>query len=162
MEEEKVNYKFLRLTSGDSIICKTTDDCKQLTGKRIISVSDPVILNMLRLPRDGVLIESYVMFPLFNFSEENIYEIPVHQIVVATNIKESLKNNYLEYIMYTDKDELYDESDDAEEADDEIIEELFENFEQSLGDVNVNNNNDDGERDIGINRGNTRNRRTLH
>ena len=160
MEEEKVNYKFLRLTSGDSIICKTTDDCKQLTGKRIISVSDPVILNMLRLPRDGVLIESYVLFPLFSFSEENIYEIPVHQIVVATNIKESLKNNYLEYIMYRDnKDELYTESDDAEETDEEIIEELFEKFEQSLGDVNDENNDDAGERDIRINRGN---RKTLH
>ena len=160
MEEEKVNYKFLRLTSGDSIICKTTDDCKQLTGKRIISVSDPVILNMLRLPRDGVLIESYVLFPLFSFSEENIYEIPVHQIVVATNIKESLKNNYLEYIMCRDnQDELYDESDDAEETDDGIIEELFEKFEQSLGDVNDENNDDTGERDIRINRGT---RRTLH
>jgi hypothetical protein len=161
MEEEKVNYKFLRLTSGDSIICKTTDDCKQLTGKRIISVTDPVILNMLRLPKDGVLIESYVLFPLFSFSEENVYEIPVHQIVVATNIKESLKNNYLEYIMYRDnKDELYTESDDAEETDEEIIEELFEKFEQSLGDVNDENNNDDaGERDIRIDRGN---RRILH
>jgi len=160
MEEEKVNYKFLRLTSGDSIICKTKDDCKQLTGKRIISVTDPVILNMLRLPRDGVLIESYVLFPLFSFSEENVYEIPVHQIVVATNIKESLKNNYLEYIMYRDnKDELYTESDDAEETDEEIIEELFEKFEQSLGDVNDENNDDAGERDIRIDRGN---RRTLH
>ena len=160
MEEEKVNYKFLRLTSGDSIICKTTDDCKKLTGKRIISVTDPVILNMLRLPRDGVLIESYVLFPLFSFSEENVYEIPVHQIVVATNIKESLKNNYLEYIMYRDnKDELYAESDDAEETDEEIIEELFEKFEQSLGDVNDENNDDAGERDIRIDRGN---RRTLH
>ena len=160
MEEEKVNYKFLRLTSGDSIICKTTDDCKQLSGKRIISVTDPVILNMLRLPKDGVLIESYVLFPLFSFSEENVYEIPVHQIVVATNIKESLKNNYLEYIMYRDnKDELYAESDDAEETDEEIIEELFEKFEQSLGDVNDENNDDTGERDIRINRGT---RRTLH
>ena len=160
MEEEKVNYKFLRLTSGDSIICKTTDDCKQLTGKRIISVTDPVILNMLRLPRDGVLIESYVLFPLFSFSEENVYEIPVHQIVVATNIKESLKNNYLEYIMYRDnKDELYAESDDAEETDEEIIEELFEKFEQSLGDVNDENNDDAGERDNRIDRGI---RRTLH
>jgi hypothetical protein len=160
MEEEKVNYKFLRLTSGDSIICKTKDDCKQLTGKRIISVTDPVILNMLRLPRDGVLIESYVLFPLFSFSEENVYEIPVHQIVVATNIKESLKNNYLEYIMYRDnKDELYTESDDAEETDEEIIEELFEKFEQSLGDVNDENNDDAGERDIRIDRGN---RRILH
>ena len=159
-EEEKVNYKFLRLTSGDSIICKTTDDCKKLTGKRIISVTDPVILNMLRLPKDGVLIESYVLFPLFSFSEENVYEIPVHQIVVATNIKESLKNNYLEYIMYRDnKDELYAESDDAEETDEEIIEELFEKFEQSLGDVNDENNDDAGERDIRIDRGN---RRTLH
>jgi hypothetical protein len=160
MEEEKVNYKFLRLTSGDSIICKTTDDCKQLTGKRIISVTDPVILNMLRLPKDGVLIESYVLFPLFSFSEENVYEIPVHQIVVATNIKESLKNNYLEYIMYRDnKDELYAESDDAEETDEEIIEELFEKFEQSLGDVNDENNDDAGERDNRIDRGI---RRTLH
>jgi len=160
MEEEKVNYKFLRLTSGDSIICKTTDDCKKLTGKRIISVTDPVILNMLRLPRDGVLIESYVLFPLFSFSEENVYEIPVHQIVVATNIKESLKNNYLEYIMYRDnKDELYAESDDAEETDEEIIEELFEKFEQSLGDVNDENNDDAGERDNRIDRGI---RRTLH
>ena len=160
MEEEKVNYKFLRLTSGDSIICKTTDDCKQLTGKRIISVTDPVILNMLRLPKDGVLIESYVLFPLFSFSEENVYEIPVHQIVVATNIKKKKKKNYLEYIMYRDnKDEMYSESEEAEESDEEIIEELFEKFEQSLGDVNEENNDDTGDRDSRIDRGD---RRILH
>jgi hypothetical protein len=63
--------------------------------------------------------------------------------------------------MYRDnKDELYTESNDAEETDEEIIEELFEKFEQSLGDVNDENNNDDaGERDIRIDRGN---RRILH
>jgi hypothetical protein len=62
--------------------------------------------------------------------------------------------------MYRDnKDELYTESDDAEETDEEIIEELFEKFEQSLGDVNDENNDDAGERDIRIDRGN---RRILH
>jgi hypothetical protein len=62
--------------------------------------------------------------------------------------------------MYRDsKDELYAESDDAEETDEEIIEELFEKFEQSLGDVNDENNEDAGERDIRIDRGN---RRILH
>jgi hypothetical protein len=52
------------------------------------------------------------MYPLFSFAVDDVYEIPVNQIVVATNIKDSLKENYEEYLTQ------------REEADKDVTEEF--------------------------------------
>jgi hypothetical protein len=143
-------FKYLKLVNGDNIICKTTDDCKTLTGKKLLCVKDPVILHQLRLPKNDILVESYIMYPLFSFAEENVYEIPVSQIVVATNIRETLKKNYTEYLMQREQAESEEEEEtetitlqdaddfDDKEYEDEMIKQILE------GDSDENNSTGTG------------------
>ena len=69
---------------------------------------------------------------LFTFTEEEEYIIPTSQIVLAINIKENLKNNYLTYLSQRDDqdDELIE--DDEDELEDE--EETIDEFLNRLGD----------------------------
>jgi len=130
--ELEITYKYLKLVNGDNIICKTTDDCKTLTGKKMICVKDPVILHQLRLPRNDVLVESYIMYPLFSFAEENVYEIPVSQIVVATNIRDTLKKNYTEYLIQKEQAEA--EADDENETETITLQEADDFDDKELED----------------------------
>ena len=133
-------YKYLKLANGDNIICKTTKDYKSIIRSKSLTVKQPVVLSQIRMPRNNVLVESYIMYPLFSFAVDDIYEIPVNQIVVVTNIKDSLKENYEEYLLQreeADKDVTeefttdIDELEASEEDDDLDIEEMdFSNEEK--------------------------------
>ena len=112
---ENPYYKYLKLSSGDNIICTTTDDCENIYDRKSIKVTQPVILSAIRMPSSRGIVESYIMYPLFTFTEEEEYIIPTSQIVLAINIKENLKNNYLTYLSQReeeDDDELVADDDD--------------------------------------------------
>ena len=109
-------YKYIKLTSGDGIICTTLDNYENLYDLKTIKVSSPVVLNPVRIPRGDVLVESYIMYPWFSFSEETEYTIPTTQILFAVNIKETLKKNYLTYLSNRE-DEGEDELIDDDEID---------------------------------------------
>jgi hypothetical protein len=132
---DTVLYKYFKLVSGEGIICKTEDDCKNIYKQKTVSVTDPVILNPVRIPRGEILIESYIMYPWFSFSPDNVYEIPTQQIVLASNIKESLKKNYVEYLTQQakrDREEMSEEEsfemddDDEDLIDDELEDEMIQ------------------------------------
>jgi len=63
-----------------------------------IFVQDPMVLNQLRSPFNGGIIESYTLSPWMALSSDDFYEIPVHYIVVVADIKETLKENYIKYV----------------------------------------------------------------
>jgi hypothetical protein len=130
---ENPYYKYLKLSSGDNIICTTTDDCEDIYDKKTIKVTQPVILSAIRMPSSRGIVESYIMYPLFTFTEEEEYIIPTSQIVLAINIKENLKNNYLTYLSQRDDqdDELVEDDDDDELEDEE---ETIDEFLNRLGD----------------------------
>jgi hypothetical protein len=151
-------YKYLKLTNGDNIICKTTKEYKSLTRSKSITVKQPVVLSQIRMPRNNVLVESYIMYPLFSFAVDDTYEIPVSQIVVATNIKESLKENYEEYLSQreesdkdmteeftTDINELEaseeDEDLDIDELEDELITRILEGDNDENTDTKIGRSN---------------------
>lgn len=129
---ENLYYKYLKLSSGDNIICMTTDNCEDIYDKKTIQVTHPVILSAIRMPSSRGVVESYIMYPLFSFSGEEIYTIPTSQIVLVINIKENLKNNYLTYLAERDAEEDVLVQDD--DNDDVIEEETIEEFLNRLGD----------------------------
>ena len=129
---EDLYYKYLKLSSGDNIICMTTDNCKDIYDRKIIQVTQPVILSAIRMPSSRGVVESYIMYPLFSFSGEEVYTIPTSQIVLVMNIKENLKNNYLTYLAERDEEEDVLVQDD--DNDDVIEEETIEEFLNRLGD----------------------------
>ena len=125
--EDNLYFKYIKLSSGDCIVCTTTDNCENIYKQKTISIYDPVVLNPMRVPRGDVLVESYIMYPWFSFSEEVEYKIPTSQVVLIVNIKETLKKNYLRYLsQQADSDEL--EEDEYTEDEEGMIEEFLNNF----------------------------------
>ena len=134
-------YKYLKLSSGDNIICMTTDDCEDIYEKKSIKVTQPVILSAIRMPSSRGIVESYIMYPLFSFTEEEEYVIPTSQIVLAINIKENLKNNYLTYLSQREEE---DDDELVADDDDELEEETIYEFLNRLGDeINEDKENKD-------------------
>jgi hypothetical protein len=133
---EDIQYKYLKLSTGDNIVCKTDDDCKNLFDRNTISVSDPVVLNAVRVPRGEVLVESYIMYPWFSFSEEKIYEISTKQIILAVNINDNLKENYIGYLKTQEEKEKERDDDPIiiDDEDDEETQSLFDKLLNALGD----------------------------
>ena len=129
---ENPYYKYLKLSSGDNIICTTTDDCEDIYDRKSIKVTQPVILSAIRMPSSRGIVESYIMYPLFTFTEEEEYVIPTSQIVLAINIKENLKNNYLTYLSQREEEDDELVADDEDELEDE--EETIDEFLNRLGD----------------------------
>lgn len=129
---ENLYYKYLKLSSGDNIICTTTDDCEDIYDRKSIKITQPVILSAMRMPSSRGIVESYIMYPLFSFTEEETYTIPTSQIVLVISIKESLKNNYLTYLSQRNdqEEELVENDDDEIENEEETI----EDFLNRLGD----------------------------
>ena len=123
---ENFYYKYLKLSSGDNIICTTTDNCEDIYDRKSIKVTQPVILSAIRMPSSRGIVESYIMYPLFTFTEEEEYVIPTSQIVLAINIKENLKNNYLTYLSQREEDDelVADDDEDEEETIDEFLNRL--------------------------------------
>jgi hypothetical protein len=135
--EDNLYFKYIKLSSGESIVCTTTDNYENVYKQKTISVYEPVVLNPMRIPRGDVLVESYIMYPWFSFSQELEYKIPTSQIVLMVNIKENLKTNYLRYLsQQDDSDDLLE--DDYTEDEEGMIEEFLNNF----GEDNDKENND--------------------
>ena len=129
------------MSSGDNIICMTTDDCEDIYEKKSIKVTQPVILSAIRMPSSRGIVESYIMYPLFSFTEEEEYVIPTSQIVLALNIKENLKNNYLTYLSQREEE---DDDELVADDDDELEEETIDEFLNRLGDeINEDKENKD-------------------
>ena len=155
---ENLNYKLLKLTSGETIVCSTEDPCTDLTKNKTITITNPVALNHVRIPRGSVLVESYIMLPWMSFTEDNTFEVSTSQIIVAATIKEELRKNYIEYIIGRSKEDSEQEEDiEFEEiSEGESIHEFLETLEKEMGNYE---NEEDSREDSGrFKRGN----RILH
>lgn len=90
-------YKLLKLNSGEDIVCKT-EETLSLRDKQSIIIQDPMVLNQIRTPYGAGIVESYTLAPWLALSEDEFYEIPVQYIIIAANVKDTLKENYIRYV----------------------------------------------------------------
>jgi hypothetical protein len=124
------SYKLLKLNTGDDIVCKTEENLS-LKDKESIFVQDPMVLNQIRVPYGSGVMESYTLSPWMAMTEDDFYEIPVRYIIVAADIKENLKDNYIKYVQNRKEAELIaDASPDDDESDNSEIEKET-NYENS-------------------------------
>ena len=117
------SYKLLKLNSGEDIVCKTEENLS-LKDKETIFIQDPMVLNQLRTPFGAGVVESYTLSPWLALAEDEFYEIPVHYIILAANVKETLKDNYIKYVQERKEAELNErmtaEDLEVEESDNQI------------------------------------------
>jgi len=123
------NVKILKLTSGEDIICKTFDECKDLKGRNI-SITDPVVLNQIRMPRGDMIVESYILSPWVSLANTAIFEISTDHIIVAADTKETLKDNYIKFIDSRETSEISEV--EPKELDTEQIQEIVDKFINTL------------------------------
>jgi len=121
--------KILKLTSGEDIVCKTFDECKDLKGRNI-SITDPVVLNQIRMPRGDMIVESYILSPWVSLANTAIFEISTDHIIVAADTKETLKDNYIKFIDSREASEISEA--EAKELDTEQIQEIVDKFINTL------------------------------
>lgn len=125
------HYKIIKLVTGDQLVCTTDQAYIDLSKDQCLTIADPVILSVMRMPRNGSLVESYVLLPWVSFAQDEIYEIPTRQIITMSNIKDSLKKNYLEYVKErTSAEQKTEEVSTVEEIMEQLAEELGDDIEQ--------------------------------
>ena len=126
-------YKLLKLNNGEDIVCKTEENLS-LKDKQSIFIQDPMVLNQVRTPFGIGVMESYTLSPWLALAEDEFYEIPVQYIIVAADIKENLKDNYIKYVQNRKEAELNAECEDEEESDNSEIEKdpNYENSQSTI------------------------------
>lgn len=119
-----LHYKMFKLTSGETIVCMTDDDCENLFDKKTICILDPVLVTNIRLPKGDYLFESFMLTPWLSFSDQPIYDISTVSIILSSDIKDSLKNNYVEFVNKSKQE--------TPKNDQQDIEEFFQELEEGL------------------------------
>lgn len=147
-------YKILKLATGDDLVCTLETPDIDLTKNRTVTVSNPVVLNVMRMPRGEMLVESYVMIPWVSFAQEEVYEIPTRQILTTANIKDKLRENYLEFVRRR-TDDIDDDEEEVSPQED-LFDELMEQLAEDLGDENEEDERTRSNRRVG------RTTRTVH
>lgn len=156
---DNLYYRYVKLTTGDCLVCKTEDEYKNVHDLKTIKLIDPVVLTPFRLPKEEVMIESYIMYPWFSFSEDSEYTISTQQVVFCVSIKEKLKDNYLAFLDQRKEQATALETEPTtDEEVNEITEEMIEQFFNELGDTLNEEETTDGRDEFAsrARRGNTR------
>jgi hypothetical protein len=137
--ENTIYYKLLKLSSGENVICSTEDNCENFVDRGMLSITNPVVLNVLRMPKGRNLVESYVLIPWFSFASNDVYEISTDQVITAIDIKETLVKNYLDYLEQRSKEDeeeekaAQEEEQKLSESDAEGIQEIIDNMIEHIG-----------------------------
>lgn len=126
-------YKIMKLTTGETVVFSTDDPCRDIFSRKTISIIDPVMLQVMRMPKDNALFETYILIPWCSFAEDDVIEVSTSQIITIGNLKEGLRKNYLEYIIEKNKPKEQDEESSLtfEDFIDELEEEPLDEEERN-------------------------------
>lgn len=91
-------YKFIKLSSGDSIIASTEDNCETFENKEFIEISNPVQVEAVRVPKGTMLVETHLFLPWIAMSATDTYKLPTRSIIVTVDVDVSVVKQYESYI----------------------------------------------------------------
>ena len=164
---EQSNVVLIKLMTGDNVVCETDENSDSYIDKKFIDIYNPVLVNILRMPRGSNLIESYIMMPWMGFAKTDFCRIAVDKIITLVEVEEAMQVNYIEF-MERRKKEDEEESEETSvkflESTSETemeIEEFLEQAIQNLGEHLEEDEEYDGREDSHFGRV-RRSTRTLH
>jgi hypothetical protein len=128
------NYKLVKLLSGETLVCSIQEDNFDLSvyDNKTISLYNPVLLNALKMPSTRGMVESFIFSPWGFFSSQEKFLVQMNHIIMIADLKDSIKEYYLDYINQTDEEAVIKSDDDSIEEDEEIEDEDFEDFFNSI------------------------------
>lgn len=167
---ETLNIVLIKLGNGENIICETLETPDSFVDKPFIEIFNPVMLNVVRIPRASSLIESYMMLPWFGVSTADSCRISVDKIITIVDVKDEVQENYLEFIAKSSDDSEESNSSSElsvsfEDSPNEVgmeIEEFLENVIEKIGEQIEEEDEDYDGRDDSSFRRIRRSTRTLH
>jgi hypothetical protein len=129
------NYKLVKLLSGETLVCSIQEDNFDLEvyDNKTISLYKPVLLNALKMPSTKGMVESFIFSPWGFFSSQEKFLVQMNHIIMIADLKDSIKEYYLDYISQTDEEAVIKSDDNGiVEEDEEIEDEDFEDFFNSI------------------------------
>lgn len=96
--EEQSNIVLIKLMTGENVVCETAEDCDTYFEKKFIEIYDPVLVNILRMPRGTNLVESYIMMPWVGFAKTEFCRIAVDKIITLVDVEDGIRDNYVDFV----------------------------------------------------------------
>jgi len=118
--------KFFKLNNGEDIICCTDDNCENITNKSLINIVDPVVVHSIRIPRGGMIFETFMMKPWIPFGDDTVVSILTNSIVAIVNPDKKIIEQY-DNFMLSRKQEHEEVIEEANNSNPAALEELLAN-----------------------------------
>lgn len=120
--------KFIKLTNGENIIAYTEDSCETFKDKEFLEVHNPILVGLVRYPRNGIIMESHMFMPWIAASSSESIKIPVASILVTTNVRDNIAKQYDTFINKVIIEDAEEDEEGIELGDEEDIEDFFSMF----------------------------------
>jgi hypothetical protein len=126
------DYKLLKLSTGDTIICMIQPECNIFTNESVF-VINPIVVDVMKVPAEDGFYETCIMYAWNSFSSDEACEIATMHILACTNPTANIKEYYLKYLENSKNvDDVLMEDLDAEpntySSVEDKIQEEYENF----------------------------------
>lgn len=129
-----MQYKLLKLTSGDTILATCLDETS--FKENHIHVYDPVLLTPSRKVIEGNIIETFFMQPWNSLLDEEEMQIFTNNIVAVGELTGQGKARYLDYVSVESEAYEYEDLHDLEDIE-EIAEKTKELAKRFLDSQNI-------------------------
>lgn len=120
--------KFIKLTNGENIIAYTEDSCETFKDKEFLEVHNPILVGLVRFPRNGIIMESHMFMPWIAASSSESIKIPISSILVTTDVRDNIAKQYDTFINKVIIEDAEEDEEGIELSDDEDVEDFFSMF----------------------------------
>ena len=120
-QEEALRYVYIKLCNGDNLMCCTTDMIDDMSEATHLQVVDPLQILSLKMPYQGTIVEKYMFQSWIPFSESNVVNLSLCDILYIGDLKPQYIDQYTEYVstaLDNDDDSAFDLDFSDEEFDD--------------------------------------------
>lgn len=126
--------KLLKISTGESILCKVDDE--NIFNDYLVVISEPIVINIVRMPTSKGTVETCVMYPWSVFSMDNTFEIATSQIIAVTDPSLSVQKYYTNYL-----ENLANKNENSESN---MFDESDSDFDDTLDQLTSEEGEDDG------------------
>ena len=115
--------KYIKLISSENLLVMM-DDCDDYEDKKYIDVHVPIVITSVRFPRGRHILETFHMEPWIKVTKQEVFRIPVRNILVITDVDESTERYYNRFIEKTSKEDETEDVLASDESEDNTTSEI--------------------------------------
>lgn len=115
--------KYIKLISSENLLVMM-EDCDDYEDKKYIDVHTPIVITSVRFPRGRHILETFHMEPWIKVTKQEVFRIPVRNIIVITDVDESTERYYNRFVEKTSNDDTPEDVIASDESEDESTSEI--------------------------------------